>query len=108
MHHQNTASHVQLVIESEELFDDIKEHLIGEAHGQQWVAGVRKHVVLQRAFEGLGLKDGKELLGCIEVENVDHHLGHVELQLKELVVRLGQSRQILYFDGSHRHSLCDP
>ena len=39
-------------------------------------------------FEGLRLKDGKEPLGCIEAENIDHHLGHVELRLKELVVLL--------------------
>ena len=49
---------------------------------------MRKHFVLQRAFKGLRLKDSKKLLGCIEVENVDHHLGHVELGLKELVVLL--------------------
>ena len=73
-----------------------------------WVARVRKHIIFQILFEGLRLKDGKEPLGCIEAENVDHHLGHVELRLKELVVGLGQSRQILYFDGCHRHSLCDP
>ena len=80
--------HLAVIVETEELFDDVQEHLVGKTHRQKRIARVRKHHVLQSALKSLLLKDSQELLGCVEVEDVDHHLGHLKLGLQELVVLL--------------------